>query len=213
MAATNAPCILFLLLVCFLQAYLSQHASVLRECHCRSGCDGDFRCSSGCLMGWSGPTCQIPSVLRECHCRSGCDGDFRCSSGCLMGWSGPTCQIPSVLRECHCRSGCDGDFRCSSGCLTGWSGPTCQIHNIALNKTTQQSSTLNDCAWAYTEAMRKVCGDKTSSLAVDGVVSSRYWSGTCTHTLSGRRSAWWTVDLGETHLITSLRIFFSNPSK
>ncbi|XP_046542684.1 uncharacterized protein LOC124253012 [Haliotis rubra] len=118
-------------------------------------------------------------------------------------------QHASALRECHCTSGCDVGFRCASGCLQGWSGPTCQIRNIALNKPTQQSSTVNDCRWADTSAKRDVCGDKNSSLAVDGVVSSSHWSGTCTHTAPGRTSAEWRVDLGETHLITNLRIFSS----
>ncbi|XP_048239096.1 uncharacterized protein LOC124117040 isoform X3 [Haliotis rufescens] len=119
-------------------------------------------------------------------------------------------QHASASQECHCTSGCDGNFRCNGGCLQGWSGPTCQIRNIALNKPTQQSSTISDCWSARTAAKRKVCEYKTSSLAVDGVTSSRYWSGTCTHTATGRPSAWWTVDLGETHLITNLTIFFSN---
>ncbi|XP_046546230.1 multiple epidermal growth factor-like domains protein 6 isoform X2 [Haliotis rubra] len=145
MASTDAPCMLHLLLICFLQACLSQHASAL--------------------------------------------------------W------------ECHCTSGCDVGFRCASGCFKGWSGPTCQIRNIALNKPTEQSGTVNDCKWAYTAARRDVCGNKTSSLAVDGDVNSNYWSGTCTHTEPHMTPAWWTVDLGQTHLITNLRIFFSNPQR
>ncbi|XP_048257365.1 multiple epidermal growth factor-like domains protein 10 isoform X2 [Haliotis rufescens] len=116
----------------------------------------------------------------------------------------------AASQECHCTSGCDVNFRCTDGCLQSWSGPTCQIRNIALNKPTQQSSTINDCQWASTAARKDVCGNKTSSLAVDGVTSSSYWSGTCIHTATGWTSAWWTVDLGETHLITNLTIFFSN---
>ncbi|XP_046547581.1 multiple epidermal growth factor-like domains protein 10, partial [Haliotis rubra] len=414
MATTDAPCMLHLLLVCFLQACLSQHASALWQCHCTSGCDVNFRCSSDCLQGWSGPTCerrnialnrptQQSSTLNDCkwantskgevcgeknsslavdgvvssnywsgtcthtalnqtlawwtvdlgethlitnltifflrqdrfrnflvrvddrpcyqsqtnspsspvniscdtptrgqyvtvqlptlagshyilnlceveiyecadgsfgsgcsswcycrntsevcdkttgHCESGCKdgytgtgcqktcpegrygsgcmetcghctgGDQNCHNvngtcrhGCQEYWSGTLCKA----RECHCTSdGCDADFRCPSGCLQGWSGPTCQRRNIALNRPTQQSSTVNDCKWADTAAKRGVCGDKTSSLAVDGVVSSSYWSGTCTHTATGRTSAGWSVDLGETHLITNLKIFFSHPGR
>ncbi|XP_071083308.1 uncharacterized protein [Haliotis cracherodii] len=118
-------------------------------------------------------------------------------------------QQASASQECHCTSGCDVNFWCTGGCVQGWSGPTCQIRNIALNKSTQQSSTTNDCKWASTAAKRDVCGNKTSSLAVDGVTNSSYWSGTCTHTATKRTSAWWTVYLGETHLITNLTIFFS----
>ncbi|XP_046542707.1 uncharacterized protein LOC124253036 [Haliotis rubra] len=128
----------------------------------------------------------------------------------------PCVSQGTPFRECHCSSGCDVNVRCTSGCLQGWSGPSCQIKNIALNKPTQQTSTLNDCPYATTSTKMRVCGDKTSSLAVDGVASSRYWSGTCTHTKHGQTASsptWWTVDLEETHLITNLTIFFSHPRK
>ncbi|XP_048257353.1 uncharacterized protein LOC124116616 isoform X2 [Haliotis rufescens] len=165
-----------------------------------------------CADGSFGPGCSS-----WCLCKNTsevCDKDTgHCESGCADGHTGADCQEPTSSRECHCTSGCDVNFRCTDGCLQGWSGPTCQIRNIALNKSTQQSSTINDCQWASTAAQKDVCGDKASSLAVDGVTSSSYWSGTCTHTATGWTSAWWTVDLGETHLITNLTIFFSTPKR
>ena len=86
--------------------------------------------------------------------------------------------------------------------------------NIALGKPTQQSSTVDDCKWAEDDPLKRDhCGYKNSTLAVDGQTSSDYWSGTCIHTQMNQRQAWWSVELGERHQISDVKIFFPDSSK
>ena len=61
--------------------------------------------------------------------------------------------------------------------------------NIALGKSTAQSSTVN---YAY------------ASRAVDGNTATSWGSGSCTHTNS--ESGWWRVDFGKTARVHSVRI-------
>ena len=65
--------------------------------------------------------------------------------------------------------------------------------NLALGRTTWQSTT-------YTDGQGNYAG---SSRAVDGDNEGVYWTGnTCTYTQPADRNPWWAVDLGGLYEVT-----------
>ncbi|KAL3868041.1 hypothetical protein ACJMK2_040880 [Sinanodonta woodiana] len=67
--------------------------------------------------------------------------------------------------------------------------------NVAYRKPANQSTTYQ----GY-----------NASLGVDGLISTNFDDGTCSHTDVGQNYAWWTVDLEEFYFIKFIRIYHRN---
>ncbi|KAI3376244.1 hypothetical protein L3Q82_016753, partial [Scortum barcoo] len=65
------------------------------------------------------------------------------------------------------------------------------LANVALKGEATQSSTLSFA---------------TASKAIDGMRNSYYSDGFCSHTAENKTNPWWRVDLGRTHIITSVKV-------
>ena len=63
--------------------------------------------------------------------------------------------------------------------------------NLAYQKNTDQSSTLNDIG--------------VSSNVVDGNSNTNFGGGSCAHTLDGKQP-WWRVDLGKVELVNEVYV-------
>ncbi|XP_033738980.1 uncharacterized protein LOC117326366 isoform X2 [Pecten maximus] len=67
--------------------------------------------------------------------------------------------------------------------------------NVAVNKTTEQSSDQGNVKYA-------------ASHVVDDCLSTDLSNGCCTHTERGHTTAWWRVDLGELMTIIRIKIYY-----
>ncbi|XP_041374102.1 multiple epidermal growth factor-like domains protein 10 [Gigantopelta aegis] len=112
------------------------------------------------------------------------------SGACPTGKYGLDCSY-----ACHCNVfRCHNVTGCSGNCNNGWSGPKCTIENVALLKTTYQSS--------YYDVLPR----NVSELAVDG---SRITDSGGLCILTGAQPyTWWEVDLGRNYYIHKLAIYF-----
>ncbi|XP_048239105.1 multiple epidermal growth factor-like domains protein 10 isoform X3 [Haliotis rufescens] len=114
------------------------------------------------------------------------------------------------ITDCGCTSGCSyPPTPCVSRCITGRDGSFCQRRNIALGRSTEQTGSFNDTAFCPSPDPsfgRMLCGVKNSSLAVDGDADHNYWHGTCTHTVPHNTTARWSVNFGDSHVISHVVI-------
>ncbi|XP_041346934.1 multiple epidermal growth factor-like domains protein 11, partial [Gigantopelta aegis] len=106
---------------------------------------------------------------------------------CMSGKYGLDCSY-----TCHCGAdNCNEVTGCSGSCQEGWLGPRCTTENIALRKTTYQSSYIPE----YTHIAEN---------AVDG----NREEGKCMITGVNLPFTWWEVNLGEDYYIHTLDIYF-----
>ncbi|XP_041348900.1 cell death abnormality protein 1-like [Gigantopelta aegis] len=111
------------------------------------------------------------------------------SGACMSGKYGLDCSY-----TCHCNAAnCNDINGCSSSCQERWSGPRCTTENVALQKTTYQSSYIP----GYTDV---------AVLAVDG--NRRAYGGVCMITGTNMPYTWWEIDLGRDYYIHKLDIYF-----
>ncbi|XP_041374466.1 multiple epidermal growth factor-like domains protein 10 isoform X2 [Gigantopelta aegis] len=96
---------------------------------------------------------------------------------------------------CHCDAAdCIDVTGCSGSCQEGWSGPTCTKENVALRKTTYQSSYYPKFTHV---AVLAVNGDRRAG-----------GGGFCIITGVNQPYTWWEVDLGRDYYIHKLDIYF-----
>ncbi|XP_041374077.1 uncharacterized protein LOC121387119 [Gigantopelta aegis] len=116
------------------------------------------------------------------------------SGACESGQYGLDCSY-----TCHCdAANCNGVTGCSGNCQKGWFGPKCTTENVALRKTTYQSSYVPN----YTHV---------AVLAVDG--DHRTTGGFCMVTGVNLPYTWWEVDLERDYYIHKLAIYFRTDFK
>ncbi|XP_041374069.1 uncharacterized protein LOC121387111 [Gigantopelta aegis] len=112
------------------------------------------------------------------------------SGACELGTYGLDCNY-----TCHCdAANCHEVTGCSGSCQKGWSGLRCTTENIALQKTTYQSSYIP----GYTDV---------AVLAVDGDRRAN-GGGFCIITGVNLPYTWWEVDLERDYYIHKLDIYF-----
>ncbi|XP_041349415.1 uncharacterized protein LOC121368732 [Gigantopelta aegis] len=112
------------------------------------------------------------------------------SGACESGKYGLDCSY-----TCHCDPAtCNDVTGCSRNCQKGWFGPKCTKENVALRKTTYQSSYIT----GFTDVAEH---------AVDG---NRFTigGGPCIITGVNQPYTWWEVDLERDYYIHKLDIYF-----
>ncbi|KAI0224033.1 hypothetical protein LSAT2_024929 [Lamellibrachia satsuma] len=112
-----------------------------------------------------------------------------------------TCIFP-----CRCTKGCDhvtgqclDNGQCSDGQPSGynWRGTACQIGNVALNKTTTQST----AKWG---------GEYPASQAVDGAIDMLSYQHCSIPNANSVSNVWWNVDFGRNYKISGVVIYNSD---
>ncbi|XP_041374072.1 multiple epidermal growth factor-like domains protein 10 [Gigantopelta aegis] len=112
------------------------------------------------------------------------------SGACESGKYGLDCSY-----TCNCdAANCHDVTGCSGSCREGWSGPRCTTENVALLKTTYQSS--------YYDGIPR----NSSAHAVDG--SRKTDNGVFCILTDAQPYTWWEVDLGRNYYIHNLVIYF-----
>ncbi|XP_041352214.1 scavenger receptor class F member 1-like [Gigantopelta aegis] len=118
------------------------------------------------------------------------------SVGNLIG----SCLGAQERYQCHCAEGCTGkieDHWCDD-CQKGFYGRFCQKENVALGKTSEQSTT---CPHRLGKASLAVDGDTTTTISGNG-------SYHCT--CSKNKPSYWRVDLGKKYPLQNIRIYQAN---